>query len=676
MTESPTGVAGDRAPSGTARPGGPSASSGNVRQPDRDDAQQYRWWRLWALGVLVAWIAVSAAAITTSSVGIFGADERASGVLVGSPNPLRADEYARGSPLWMGLEASGGTEFISPLTNDPFLVVAIPSGSAIEYALFPERGLLSAGPLLPDEPLFALVFWLPVAVCLILLPYVLIGWGAPLGAAIVASVLVAISPATVWWSWGSLFSLVPALVAAAALTAGARLASRSGWAIPTFLVAVGGLAAARAPWSYPPWSLVLLIGLFGITLTTLVAKREHLRRVLAVALGIVVVAAVATVVLLFLQRREFTVLSGTVYPGQRQYSGTALPWSRVFTAPAQGVLKDNPPVYGSNLSEISATWNVAIVAWLVLVLASWRSLRAWQRWQVVAAAAVIGVCYSWMLVDWPRELGTSLPLLNLVSPARMAVTGGIFTIAASAALIGRRRLSWLWAVVGAAVAGAITLVSAQEMVTSLVPSMTNLNALNATLWTTLVVGLVLTSPRWSRALGYTGAVVGALVIVYGVAPVQQGLGPLRHSEAAAVVRAIQSQSGPGESGYWGADSPAVSSLLTANGIPALSGDMWSGPSQKWLILDPTERYKEYWNRGATNVEFVWDPAATEPIIELPTPDAVTVVVSPCDPALDRLDLKYVVSLATPLQADCLTQVATATWTQRTVYIYSRAATAS
>ena len=146
------------------------------------------------------------------------------------------------------------------------------------------------------------------------------------------------------------------------------------------------------------------------------------------------------------------------------------------------------------------------------------------------------------------------------------------------------------------------------------------------------------------------AAIGAMTsVVWQVAPVMVGLGDVRDSRAAALVRDAAATTGEGR---WAGNSWELTALLTANGVPGLGGDQWTGPSDAWLVLDPDREYEEAWNRGASVVGFRWTQAREEPVILSPQADLIIVEVSPCS---DRMrDLGVVGVLSTmPLTADCL-----------------------
>lgn len=123
--------------------------------------------------------------------------------------------------------------------------------------------------------------------------------------------------------------------------------------------------------------------------------------------------------------------------------------------------------------------------------------------------------------------------------------------------------------------------------------------------------------------------------------------------------------------YWATNSWVLDALVIANGVPSLSGHQTSGPNQaEWHKLDPTDRYKNVWNRGSSYLKFRFTQSKTAPTMSLgDARDQIVVSVDPCRlPALG-FPLAGVIS-TTPLPNSCLQAQGTVKWSGAVAFSYT------
>ncbi len=361
-------------------------------------------------------------------------------------------------------------------------------------------------------------------------------------------------------------------------------------------------------------------------------------------------------------------LAETAYPGQRRTAGTALDIGFLLGAPFLGILQDDPGLLAKNQSELSSSWTILGIAAL-LVVAAVRPLRA-SRHALLALGFILAGAFTWILYTWP-EIGEAIPLMSNVPPFRLAAVIGIpATLAFALAIaplwtsqpdVGRRRARLgLTLSIGTVLA---LLFAGSHLQADYLPELSSVRIALISLAAALGIALMAADTARARQVGAVVLMVGMAATVWRVSPVMDGLGDLRDSQASDRVVELAGTRSP-EDGYWASDSWDVSALLTANGVPALTGDQWTGPTDLWRTLDPGGDYENTWNRGASVIYFAWDTAATAPLITLGRPDQILVRASPCDPALRELDLAFAVS-ATPLSAACLRDEGTIDYSGRT-----------
>jgi len=314
--------------------------------------------RLWLCCVATAFLALSLAGITTSSLGIpYLSVERgrdATGVVLGTPRAIRSDEYFRATPWLLGLMERGDDGFASPLAFAD-VALAAPTARDVPSALLHwEAVAAKAAAALPDSLVFAAIWWFPVALVAALLPLWLTRLGARPDIAIATTALVLLAPVNHWWSWGPIGVLTAPLLGGLLVLvgldrwrfSGANVLSLGAWALASLCVAKSGLG-------YAPWAIPLTAAVFLPTLVA--ALRSGGRRLTLVVLGSVFVAGVVLAGALTASSGAVDVIADTVYPGGRRSIGEFVGWALLFGAPHVWILQAGPEIArGTNESELTA----------------------------------------------------------------------------------------------------------------------------------------------------------------------------------------------------------------------------------------------------------------------------------------------------------------------------------
>ena len=213
--------------------------------------------RIWFAVVAVAYVVVVLGGITTSSLGLPRLSETrgetAAGVITGTPRAIRSDEYLRGTPWALGLVARGSDDFASPLVYPEVALVAPTMRDLPSVLLHLEAVAFGLGGLLPDEMLYAAVWWFPVALVAVLLPLWLVRLGAAPGIAVSTTALVLLAPVNHWWSWGPISVLAPLLLAAVlALFGFDRWRERGVNVVSIVAFGLAALCVSRSAIAYAP----------------------------------------------------------------------------------------------------------------------------------------------------------------------------------------------------------------------------------------------------------------------------------------------------------------------------------------------------------------------------------------------------------------------------------------
>ena len=619
---------------------------------------------------LLAYAGVVLSGASTSSLGIRVLRQEPQdplGTMWGTPVGLRSDEFLTGTAAELNVLALGHSSS-SPLAQSPDLVIQVASGQPFETIFFFEGNLLRLGPWLPDAMLFAAARALPLLVLALTLPPLLQRLGANRPLSWLGYALVVLAPASVWWSFApprvlSYASLGCFLLVVAAERWTAATATRSR-AAALLLAAAGGIALARLGAYYVPWSLTMGVPLVLAVVVWLVVGPR--RRAGLLVLGVGAACGGVLLALVFWENADAVRATlNTAYPGLRRSTGDAVMPYQLFGAPGLvHMTGDEAPAMG-NQSEISSAF---LVCGLWALLVSMRPLDATraQRAAIVALGLSLTVWVAWCAVGW-GTFGASLPLFNLVAPARAAQTVGYAAALLLCLVLSRAARIGPWPALVVAVACGLTTAYGVSNLRAALPTMS--------LTEVWVVSLVVAACVWLVTVFATRwqAVVPVCLLLLWIAvqvnPVIFGLGDLRASDAAVAARQIGAAARE-EGAFVASDSPYVSALLVANGAPSVTGWQIAGPRpDEWRLLDPDGSDEELWNRGASYLRFTFDGVAgAEPVISNPNPDIVSVSVDPCG-LPDELRIGTLVSRH-KLDAPCLTQSQEFVWGRKRQRVYT------
>ncbi len=636
--------------------------------------------------VVAFFFVLIACQITTSSIGTFSTTGVTdSSVIAGSPQPIRSDEYLRGSPGTIGgLQATTPTGIGSPLSYSPPVLSGSPAlwvGLApwinpVNYAISKLLSHASIG------VQFSWTWWRPTILLLLALPLLLRLIGVRWLFAIVGTLLVWLSAPVQWWSYYPIESIGPAALGGLLVLAGLRVArtaeaSRTQLAAGALIAALGGAQVPIVLSSYIIWSAPVVVFVIAITMGAVIGSHADIRSRIITVTSASVAAVLVTGLWLVNFRATASIILNTVFPGSRRSEGaTQVPhWAGdlVWT------FQDRANIFASsNQSELAIGFiGASIVSGIVIFVPSnWAYMNRVDRSTRVAAKAgflVFAIFLLWTLTIWPDFAATMNPL-KFVLPDRMLQILGplcmiLFALALEFSSVVAHHRTWRTAVLMGAIATCVlSLQSGSEMKLGALPFLTN-----SEVW---ISGIFFAFAIAAPFLFHQGSGVRRIVLllpillfaifsVYSVNPVQFGTGALTD---APIAKAIRDQNAA-DPGRWATEGIFNDALMLASGVPELSGQQSSGPNeQAWTILDPLTKSKDAWNRGASYITFSWtqDEAAT---ISNPSPDMINVAVSPCSPLMRELGLRWVISGQT-LDQGCAALVRREYWQGSLLNIYN------
>ena len=619
----------------------------------RSLAQRLRRQRSWVfIAPILVYAVLVLLGVTTSNIGIGALRQDPTeplGLQIGASQGIRSDEWGTESPIWLGEMARHGAETIAPLNVSGDFFAQLPNGPVSAIVFF-DGTALALSALVPDAMLFAAKWWLPTLLLFLGLPVLFRQVTGHLRWGYLAAVLIAVSPGTAWWSGRPINTLgFVAAGCALGIWASRSFASKR-WTRGIIGVMLAGILLARTPSYYQPLAIVIAIPLVVAT-ALFILWDAPTRRVRLVSLGSLAVSGALWTGLLFWENLDSVVAGlSTVYPGDRSSTGGALDVGLVFGATNLAWLEGVGTGPGLNQTEISSSFTVLMLVLAVVGAACrWRGTRA----HAAVTISITTFCIfwlSWTMLSW-GAVGAALPLINRVPNTRAMLGVGYLAILAFCMFMAqwrspsRRTIP----VIAASAAALVSGYAGSSLQAGAMPGLTTWMVWVSMLVVGIVVYLLVSRPQRWWTLVIAGAAATTLTVT--AMPILFGLGDLRASAAAASFLEWGERSRENRT-YWASTSQDVDSLMTAAGVPALSGRQQIGPDREgWALLDPTGSYEEMWNRGGLHVMFDWTSSDS---IEMTLPVADTIIVhaSPCTVA-DRIpSFGYAIS-AEPIEAACV-----------------------
>ena len=647
-------------------------------------------WRIfggWAdrLEVILPWagyLVFVLSGATTSSMGLLRAEDPSapfSGML-GNPLPIRSDEWLSQGPVELGTLINGSS-MTSPLAHSPDLVFQLPSGSFMGSIFFFDGNFLRLGSWLPDAMLFSAYRAFPWLLLTLFLPPLLRRLGANRPMSWLAVVLCFLTPVNIWWSFTPARILGMTATGCYLLILAKDHIGKKNWVRGLLAAGVGGLFLARLVTTYAPWSLVIGLPLVLAVLVFLVWERIGRRSaVIAIGMG-AAVGLLLFVGLLWENWGAFQAELSTVYPGQRRVANALVSPQALLGAPGLfGLNKNAALVPSENQSEVTSAY---LVCGLVAVLL-WPAIRRRLPKREKAAIAVLAlgtlVWLSWTIFYF-GSAGHVIPVLNRVPSTRavqvVGIPATILMCLVISALSKQQKHHKVKSTTTTdhrfrpfAIAAAVLVVTGFG-VGNLKTWWPTLPAWQIWLSTVAMAGFVWSFVRFPRRWQPVALAALAGLISFGLTnPIMFGLGPVRTSHAAHLARTMRAHLKSDDT-LAVTDSLMADALFLANGVPMLSGHQTTGPvQQEWKIIDPTGKYENSWNRGASYLTFDFSQETTGlPEVVNPGEDIIQVKTNACWLADSSFKVSRIVSTQI-LNSPCVTKTGTFVWYGLKMRIYA------
>jgi hypothetical protein len=172
-----------------------------------------------------------------------------------------------------------------------------------------------------------------------------------------------------------------------------------------------------------------------------------------------------------------------------------------------------------------------------------------------------------------------------------------------------------------------------------------------------------------RQLGFFSIfLVFSLLSTFYINPLYRGLSPLRNEKFLNIIEPIKNKDP--QAGWVVYGNYYMAPYLVSNGIRVLNGDYFYPNLSFWYRFDPQHKYVDIYNRYST-VNVVDSPSPQKIQFDLIRKDAIQLEISPCNPVLEEVGVKYY--LLSELRPDlaCVSLIDTIEYETGNFYVYER-----
>lgn len=624
--------------------------------------------------ITLGYFALAGAGITSShSSALYGDINEKSDVLFGSSRQQRSDEFLRGTPRAIAALREIKREHYTPLDysgTQEYRNQQSSTLSLLNYYSSPIYTIIvdKFSKLMPIEIAFAAGWWLNIWVLFVSLPlfFYLIGLRISIGA--LCALAIFASPTSSWFSYLPSAMLGQAFASASLVLVALRLLQNP--SLPkNALALVSAFYAGRMAFSvaqYPPWGIPILV-LISILVLSHLASQVISRRLILDIAKIISVGTIAALIVIFYNRQILTITLDTVYPGSRREAGgngDQILWSGGISWFFQSTFARS-----ANLTnpEVILGPTFMVIPLLFLYIKN-RASGLHSRLILRASSgslALLLVLICWSQFHWPEWALNFNPLVWTPS-ARADQIVGVLVLIPVFLIINfhaKDRIPYGSSILITLLTVGITARDMQSTLGTFLPGASQAILMISILLVSLMTfSLVRFSSPFLRI---TPLVLVLIASSISVNPFVRGVGALGNSNAVTVLKDLAETS---PNGRWATTGFYLDALMISTGVPQLSGQQPYGPNaEAWRKIDTQSKFEGNWNRGQSYIQFAWDPRK-EMVIWNPSGDVIQVVISPCAPRLQDLQLHWVMS-PSPLSYECLQERKQVEWMGAPVYIY-------
>lgn len=594
-------------------------------------------------------------------------------ILVNEVRMTRSDDFLRGIPRWISYERGGIPDSILDYSNSEDFLQATrgSAGTFVDtFVLLPDEVFVKVLSVIsPLEMKFSMREWGVYLRVFVVVPAFFVLLNLPLSLGITMAGILSLTPLSLWFGGSTAVMVSSVLLVCVLFLLLVRISKSSIRFKKTCYVLVALYLGQYSIFAmdYPPWKwpVVLVFGSFTLVWLVHTLDRRWLAQILATGLGAI---AVVQLVRWMTFKDQYSQTLDTVYPGKRRSSGGG-----VWGNPLDGAITWFMQTERSKTLQLvnpenARTLNVLIFAALIYTLSWWVSThRKDLKYAVGTSLLALALVVLWISVSWPAPLLKYNPL-TYVPTERASQIVGVIAILLLGLIIGMRTTDMARVSLAASVGtGLMVFVVSVPATVRWAQDYYGGYGSELAWWSCFALGAAVMLYGLIRrpTLALLPLLVFTFLSSFRIQPVTVGLGPLVNSPLA---QAIRDTSKVDSNALWASDPFWSDALTMAQGVKMLTGQQPLGPNKDlWRILDPTDKYVDNWNRGQSYIHVTWDINRADIVMANNNPDIINVSMSPCNPVLKELGLRYIVTGSNP--GTCMRKLSDHTWMARPVAIY-------
>lgn len=594
---------------------------------------------------------------------VFNTEERDYDSLFGRPRPIRSDQYLVNLPIITSED----------INNEPTINKDLGEGTNVITQNIPSRNIFSIfRPTLlafyfTNDTAFSYSFywWAEIGLLLISTYLLLLHLTKKnLLISIGGSLLFTMTPFVQWWnqtnmitwiSFGLLFFL--------------KIINEKDWKLSTLYgLGLSYSIVTFALLLYPAFQIPVTYVAVGIATGYMISEWKRIKSNLKLGIPVLFSAVLLASLFIFLFVKEYkdiiSIISNTVYPGARFIIAGGGDKNLLFNGFYNVLLQRD-----SNIAPFGNQSESSNFLLLFPPLLAWVIYKNINLFRNKKKLDWIAICLSLILLFFTANYFLLLPsfvskisLMYLVPSQRLLIGFGFGSYMLTLYILFKKDIykakksiidKLLLAVLSLSFGVLIYLVGKNLYTIS--PAFfkfpeiisAEIKILGASLFATILVFLLL---RNCNRLFLILLLSFALLSTVYVNPIRKGLDILTNTEVAQYIRETSEKD---DSKWIVFGDHKIAQYALANNANVLNGIHIYPQFKIWEILDPEKQYIDIYNRYAHVI--MEETIGEDIVVELVNPDTIRVYISPCNPKLKQLGVKYLISSKGLENSSCLTE---------------------